>query len=472
MCENSKKKARSITMTTGSLWRNIFLFSIPLMCSQLLEVIFNLSDVAVVGRFADYKALGAVGSTTLLVTLFVGFLIGMGSGVNVRVAHALGSGDRQVTENTIHSALLLCALMGLLVGAVCFFFSGGMLKLLNTKDDLIGQASLYLKIYAVGLPAMGVYNFGNGVLSARGDTKRPLYYLAAAGVLNVILNLFFVIVLHMAAAGVATATAIAQYASAALIMTHLLRRRDECHVSLKKVRLHKDTSIAILMIGVPAGIQNAIFAIANLFVQSGVNSFDTYMVSGNAAATNADTIIYKCHVCFLYRMFQFYEPELRCRKQKKSSEELLYQPVLFLQYRTDPWTAPLSLWSSVPVAVCHGCCRYRCRHAADQDHGVFLLCVLFYGLYDRRIPWDRKDHHPDDHYHHGLLRLPYHMDLHDLCLGPHHPGTVSSVSVFMDHHIDRRDHLLYCQLPETQRPVADFLFFIKKARSSALHDHK
>ena len=168
MCENSKKKARSITMTTGSLWRNIFLFSIPLMCSQLLEVIFNLSDVAVVGRFADYKALGAVGSTTLLVTLFVGFLIGMGSGVNVRVAHALGSGDRQVTENTIHSALLLCALMGLLVGAVCFFFSGGMLKLLNTKDDLIGQASLYLKIYAVGLPAMGVYNFGNGVLSARG----------------------------------------------------------------------------------------------------------------------------------------------------------------------------------------------------------------------------------------------------------------------------------------------------------------
>ena len=178
MCENTKKKARSIEMVTGSLWKNIFLFSIPLMCSQLLEVVFNLSDVAVVGRFADYKALGAVGSTTLLVTLFVGFLIGMGSGVNVRTAHALGSGNLQNTEDTIHSALILCALMGLLVGAVCFFFSGGMLKLLHTKDDLIGQASLYLKIYAIGLPAMGVYNFGNGVLSARGDTKRPLYYLA------------------------------------------------------------------------------------------------------------------------------------------------------------------------------------------------------------------------------------------------------------------------------------------------------
>lgn len=279
MCENTKKKARSIEMVTGSLWKNIFLFSIPLMCSQLLEVVFNLSDVAVVGRFADYKALGAVGSTTLLVTLFVGFLIGMGSGVNVRTAHALGSGNLQNTEDTIHSALVLCALMGLLVGAVCFFFSGGMLKLLHTKDDLIGQASLYLKIYAIGLPAMGVYNFGNGILSARGDTKRPLYYLAAAGVLNVILNLFFVIVLHMAAAGVATATAIAQYVSAMLIMVHLLRRKDECHVSLKKIHFHKKACIDILVIGIPAGIQNAIFAIANLFVQSGVNSFDTYMVS-------------------------------------------------------------------------------------------------------------------------------------------------------------------------------------------------
>lgn len=154
-------------MTTGSLWRNLFLFSIPLMCSQLLEVMFNLSDVAVVGRFADYKALGAVGSTTLLVTLFVGFLIGMGSGVNVCVAHTLGARDEQRTIENVHTSLLLCALMGLLMGTVCFFFSEWMLMLLHTKDDLLQQATLYLKIYAFGLPAMGIYNFGNGVLSAR-----------------------------------------------------------------------------------------------------------------------------------------------------------------------------------------------------------------------------------------------------------------------------------------------------------------
>ena len=317
MSENTQKKARSIEMVTGSLWKNIILFSIPLMCSQLLEVLFNLSDVAVVGRFADYKALGAVGSTTLLVTLFVGFLIGMGSGVNVRVAHALGAGKHKDTVETVHTALLLCMMMGLLIGAVCFFFSGRMLMLLHTKDDLIGQASLYLKIYAIGLPAMGIYNFGNGVLSARGETKRPLYYLAIAGVLNVILNLFFVIVLHMAAAGVATATAIAQYVSAGLILIHLLRRKDECRVSLKDIRFHRHAAISILMLGIPAGIQNAIFAIANLFVQTGVNSFDTVMVSGSIAATNADTLIFNVMYAFYTGCSSFMSQNYGARNKKR-----------------------------------------------------------------------------------------------------------------------------------------------------------
>ena len=180
-------------MTSGSLWKNILLFSLPLMGSQVLEVLFNLSDVAVVGRFADYMALGAVGSTTLLVTLFTGILIGMGAGVNVRVAHELGAENRKGTEETIHTSLLLCAIAGLLVCVVCLLFSGQMLSMMNTKPELMDQAVLYMKIYALGMPAMAVYNFGNGVLSARGDTKRPLIYLSIAGVINVLLNLFFVI---------------------------------------------------------------------------------------------------------------------------------------------------------------------------------------------------------------------------------------------------------------------------------------
>ena len=181
MCENEKKKYHSIEMTTGSLWKNILLFSLPLMGSQVLEVLFNLSDVAVVGRFADYMALGAVGSTTLLVTLFTGILIGMGAGVNVRVAHELGAGNKKGTEETIHTSLLLCAITGLLVCAICLLFSGRMLSMMNTKPELIDQAILYMKIYSLGMPAMAVYNFGNGVLSAIGETTIDLPFHCRCG---------------------------------------------------------------------------------------------------------------------------------------------------------------------------------------------------------------------------------------------------------------------------------------------------
>ena len=353
MCENMKPKARSIEMVTGSLWKNILFFSLPLMCSQLLEIMFNLSDVAVVGHFADYKALGAVGSTTLLVTLFTGFLIGMGSGVNVRVAHALGAKNHKNTVEIIQTSLFLCTLIGLLIGAVCFFFSGGMLRLLNTKEDLIDQAALYLRIYALCMPAMGIYNFGNGVLSARGETKRPLYYLAIAGVLNVLLNLFFVIVFHMAAAGVATATAIAQYVSAGLIMIHLIRRKDECHVSLKNIQFHRDAGVRVLMIGIPAGIQSAVFAIANLFVQAGVNSFDTVTVSGNAAATNADSLIFNVLYAFYTGCSSFMSQNYGAGNKKKSFKKLFCLSFLLFLCKCPSGCAAVCFRSSVSFIVCN-----------------------------------------------------------------------------------------------------------------------
>ena len=288
----AKNSKRTVPMTEGSLWKNLLLFSIPLAFSQVLEVMFNLSDVAIVGRFASYQALGSVGSTTLLVSLFTGFLIGMGAGVNARTAHALGAGDREHARNIIHTSLLLCLILGVIISIVCILFSPNMLALLNTKDELMDGAVLYLKIYALGMPAMAVYNFGHGVLNARGDTTRPLIYLSVAGVLNVILNLFFVIQCHMAADGVATASVIAQYVSAGLIMVNLFTRKDECRVRVKEIRFHKEAAKSVLLLGIPAGIQNSIFAIANLFVQSGVNTFSAVMVSGNSAAANADTLIF------------------------------------------------------------------------------------------------------------------------------------------------------------------------------------
>ena len=293
-----EKKTKAIEMTTGSIWKNLFFLSCPLVFSQVLEVLFNMSDVAVVGRFSDYRALGAVGSTTLLVTLFTGFLIGMGCGVNVRMAHELGARRRESVIKTVHSAFVICLIVGLLVGAACFFFAEGLLGILHTKEELMDSAVLYLKIYALGMPGMALYNCGNGILSATGDTKRPLLYLSIAGIVNVILNLFFVIVCHMAAEGGAIASVIGQYLSALLIVIHLLRRTDDCGLHPSKLRLDPACTKAILVLGIPTGIQNAIFAIANLFVQSGVNSFDAVMVSGNAAAANADTLIFNIMAAF------------------------------------------------------------------------------------------------------------------------------------------------------------------------------
>lgn len=294
------KKALTVEMTSGSLWKNILLFSLPLMMTQLLEVLFNLSDVAIAGKYAynTYVALGSVGSTTTLVSLFTGLLVGLGGGVNVAAARGLGMGLDDDVEHTVHSSLLICLAAGVVTCLVCVFFAEPMLRLLNTKEEFLPGAVLYLKLYALGLPAMGLYNCGNGILSATGDTKRPLLYLTAAGVLNVALNLFFVIVCHMSAEGVAIASAIAQWLSAALILRHMLMRKDCCRLSLKKLRFHRLASKRVLLIGIPSGLQNAIFAVANLFVQAGLNSFDEITVSGAAAAANADTLIYNMMAAF------------------------------------------------------------------------------------------------------------------------------------------------------------------------------
>ena len=287
-----------ITMTEGSLYQNIFRFSVPLIFSQLLQVLFNMADVAVVGKFSSAAALGSVGSTSTLVTLFTGFLIGLGNGVNVRVAQYLGAKREEDTRSCVHTSLILCTLMGLLIAALCLVLAAPMLELLKTKEDLLSGAVLYFRIYALGMPALGIFNCGNAILSANGDTKRPLTYLVIAGILNVILNLFFVIVCGMAAEGVALASVLSQYVSAVLILIHLARLRDSCRLEWKYLRLSSGETGRILGLGIPSGIQNAIFAIANLFIQVGVNSFDSIIVSGNSAAVNVDNVIYNVMAAF------------------------------------------------------------------------------------------------------------------------------------------------------------------------------
>lgn len=303
MADQSSRVRRAhgeIQMTQGSLWKNMFFFSIPLMLSQLLQVLFNMADVAVVGKFSSAEALGAVGSTTILVSLFTGFLIGMGSAVNVRVAQHLGARDKVRTSASIRTSFVICLATGCIISVLCLLSARFMLELLGTKDDLIEGAVLYFRIYALGMPALGIFNFGNGVLSANGDTKRPLAYLMIAGILNVLFNLFFVIVCGMAEDGVALASIITQYVSAVLILLHMGRQKDDCAFRLRDLKNGLDGSEGkrILGLGIPAGLQNAIFAVANLFIQGAVNSFDSVMVEGNSAAANADAIIYNVMAAF------------------------------------------------------------------------------------------------------------------------------------------------------------------------------
>ncbi len=285
-------KKYEMDLCTGSLWTKILLFSLPLMFTNMLQVVFNMSDVAVVGKFAGSIALGAVGSTSILVSMFTGILIGMASGVNAITALYIGAKNDHSLRETVHTSCIICLISGLLILLFGFTFAKRILTMMNTKPELIDGAVRYLRIYVFGMPALALFNFGNAVLSAAGDTKRPLYYLSFAGVINIILNLFFVIVCKLDVAGVALASIIAQYISAILVLALLLRSNANYSLRISELRISPDKSGKILKLSIPSAFQYMLFAIANLFVQTGVNSFDHVVVEGNSAATNSDSIVY------------------------------------------------------------------------------------------------------------------------------------------------------------------------------------
>ncbi len=283
---------KDISLTEGPLFPNIVRFSVPLMLSNVLQVLFNMSDIAVVGRFAGPAALGAVGSTTILVTLFTGFLIGMGSGVNVTTARYLGAGRPKDVSETVHTSAILLGAAGCFLFLFGYHFTPAFLGVLGTKTELMQGAVSYLRIYMTGMPAIAIFNFGNGVLSASGDTQRPLLFLTLSGITNVLLNLLFVIVFHMAEVGVALASSISQYLSAVLVILSLVHRPSAIGIYGMKLKIERRKCWQVLSISVPSGLQNAIFALANLFIQAGMNTFDAVMVEGNAAAANADALVY------------------------------------------------------------------------------------------------------------------------------------------------------------------------------------
>lgn len=306
-----------IDATKGSLWKNILLLSIPLILSNVLQVLFNMADIAVVGQFSGPEALGSVGSTAILITLFIGFLIGMGNGVNVVVARYVGAKDNDKIKKAMNMGFFICLGVGLLILLAGLISSRAILELLKTKNDLIDGAVLYLNIYLVGMPAMAIYNFGNACYSAMGNTKKPLIILGSAGVINVLLNVIFVVILNMDVFGVGLASVIAQYLSAVLVMLSLILEKNELKFGFSNLTFDKEEIKHILVLGIPSALQYAIFAIANLFIQSAVNSFDTVMVEGNSAAMNADSLVYDVMAAFYLACSTFMSQNLGAKQKDR-----------------------------------------------------------------------------------------------------------------------------------------------------------
>ena len=287
-------RSHEIDMTNGPLLSKVIQFAIPLALSSMLQLLFNAADVIVVGKFAGSTALAAVGSTGALVNLLVNVFMGVSIGANVMVARARGAGDYKAVHETVHCAMLISVILGAIVAVLGFCVSGFALTLMGSPADVKPLATLYLKIYFLGMPANLVYNFGAAILRAIGDTKRPLYILTAAGVANVLLNLVLVIVFHMSVAGVAIATVFSQVISAVLVVLCLLHADGAYKLYPSDLRIHKDKLIGMIRIGLPAGIQGSLFSISNVIIQSTVNSFGSIVVAGNAAAANLEGFVYVC----------------------------------------------------------------------------------------------------------------------------------------------------------------------------------
>ncbi|MBR0348579.1 MAG: MATE family efflux transporter [Clostridia bacterium] len=288
------KKKYSIDMTTGVLFPKILGFAFPLMVTGLLQIVYNAADVMVVGRFAGSISLAAVGATSTLVNLMLNLFLGLSMGSGVVVAKHIGAGDGASVHRTVHSAMLLSIISGFVIGIIGVVISPYALSAMGTPDDVHSLSTLYLRIFFLGTPANMVYNYGASILRATGDSKRPLYILTSTGILNVVLNLIFVIKFNMNVAGVALATIISQYVSAICVLYILLNINSYIHLSMKKLHFYKDELLDILKIGIPAGLQGSLFSLSNVIIQSSINSFGAAAIAGNTASGNVDSIIFTC----------------------------------------------------------------------------------------------------------------------------------------------------------------------------------
>ena len=285
---------KEVNMTEGPLFGKIIMFSLPLLLSGILQLLYNAADIVVVGRFSEngQTALAAVGSTGALTNLIVNLFIGLSVGTSVSVSHALGARNEDDVHKLVHTSILTSLIGGVIVSLIGITLSRPLLALMDTPDSVISYSVLYMRIIFLGMPAQMLYNYGAAILRAKGDTKRPLFILALTGLVNVALNLVLVIGCHLDVAGVAIATIVAQYLSAILSTYFLIRDPGVCHLDLRKLHIDRRSFLRLLRIGIPAGIQGMAFSISNVLIQSSVNSFGETAMAGNTAGGNLDGFIY------------------------------------------------------------------------------------------------------------------------------------------------------------------------------------
>ena len=286
------KKSYEIDMLNGALLPKILLFAVPLALSSILQLLFNAADVIVLGRYVSAEALAAVGSTSSFVNLLVNFFIGISVGVNVMVGQSYAKHNDSMVFDVVHTAIGSSIVAGIIFIFVGIGLSEPLMILMGSPDEVRYMSVLYLQIYFIGMPFILLYNFGAALLRAVGDTKRPLYYLLFSGVVNVVLNLYFVIEWNMGVAGVAIATSVSNLISALLVLRTLMKEKGILRVELRKVRIDPKVLIRICKIGLPAGLQSCFFSISNMVIQSSINSFGTIAMAGSTAASNIENFVY------------------------------------------------------------------------------------------------------------------------------------------------------------------------------------
>lgn len=316
---------KTMDLTTGNLLKKIITFSIPLMLSGVLQLLFNTCDLIVVGKFAGDASLAAVGSTGSLINLIINLFMGVSVGANVTVARAIGKKDYEEVNRLVHTAVLFSVIAGIILMIFGIFTARFWLELMDTTTESIDKATLYLQIYFGGMIFLMLYNFGSSILRAVGETKKPLKYLSLAGVINVVLNLILVIFFHLDVAGVAIATIVSQAISALLVVRHLTKRTDVVKLDIKKLKIDLKALGSMVYIGLPAGVQGILFSISNVVIQSSVNSFDsTAIVAGNTASQNIESFVYVSMNAFYQSSITFTGQNYGAKKIENCKKVLLY----------------------------------------------------------------------------------------------------------------------------------------------------